>query len=242
MEADLRIPAGSTTVPAFFAAPDTEGHLSGIVVIHEIWGLNDDIRDITRRLAGEGYAALAPDLLVGTAMDGKVDPQLIQDMQDPAKKDAAQTRLRAVLAPIHAPEFAQDMLRKLRACVEKLHETCGNIAVMGFCFGGTYSFMLAAEEPILKAAVCFYGHPPQPQQIARIRCPVLALYGEKDEALMQSLPALRDEMNKQGKQFESHVYPDAGHAFFNKWNPQRYNKSAADDAWEKVKEFLKKNI
>jgi carboxymethylenebutenolidase len=118
----------------------------------------------------------------------------------------------------------------------------GNIGVIGFCFGGTYTFQLAIHDERIKAAVVFYGHPPEEGEIPNIHCPILAFYGDQDANLMQTLPALKENMGKHGKSFEAVVYPGVGHAFFNDTNARAYNREVADDAWKKTLAFLKANV
>jgi len=108
---------------------------------------------------------------------------------------------------------------------------------VGFCFGGTYAFALAASDDRIRAAIPFYGTAPAPDRIATIRCPVLALYGGQDPALMDALPGVRDEMASAGVDFSEHVYPDAPHAFFNDTS-SRYRPDEAEDAWDRALAFL----
>ncbi|MEJ0073492.1 MAG: dienelactone hydrolase family protein [Candidatus Saccharibacteria bacterium] len=106
------------------------------------------------------------------------------------------------------------------------------VAVTGFCFGGSYSFALAASEPRLKAAVPFYGHAnlEDIDALRKIACPILAFYGENDAGLMENLPNVKSEMEAAGVAFTAQVYPDCGHAFFNDTNPFAYNAPAAKDS------------
>ena len=238
LETNLSLPVDGADMPAFAVHPQNAEHAPGIILIHEIWGLNDNIRDIAQRFAGQGYSVLAPDLLKGTDIEGKVDPSIFQEMQDPTKRDEAQKKMRAALAPMQSPDFAAALLKKLRVCFAELQKSTEKIAVMGFCFGGSYSFAFAAEEPRITACIPFYGQPPSEEQIKRIQAPVLAFYGEQDQNLMQSLPLLKVQMQKHGKTFENHVYPQTGHAFFNDQNPRMYQKEAAEDAWKKSLAFL----
>ncbi len=117
----------------------------------------------------------------------------------------------------------------------------GRIAVVGFCFGGTYTFALAAADDRVRAAVPFYGTAPDPERIATIGCPVLALYGAHDPALIDALPAVRTDMAAAGIDFRDHVYPDAGHAFFNDAS-SRYSPEAAADAWTRTLAFLAEHL
>lgn len=215
-----------------------------VIIIHEIWGLNDQIKSVADRFANElGYLALAPDLMKGEMLE-TIDPSLLSDMHDPAKRDEAQKKMREATAPVNTPEFGQRTVKKLKACFEflKNHESSNDIVgVLGFCFGGTYAFALAGVEAELKFAIPFYGHPPTDDVVPNINCPVLAFYGDKDERLMKLLPELTEAMQKNGKNFRSIVYPGVGHAFFNDKNPVMYNAEAAGKAWEEVKKFLVTN-
>jgi carboxymethylenebutenolidase len=223
---------------------DPEGPVRGaVIVIHEIWGLVDHIKDIADRFAAEGYIAIAPDLLTGVGIPPEVGLQLIPLMfeTDDAKKSAAQPILRDKLAPLHAPEFGEWAVNALTTVVDYLAdqpEVDGNIAVVGYCFGGTYSFALAAADPRVRAAVPFYGQPPEATEVAAIGCPVLALYGQHDPSLMSNLPAVTAAMADAGVDFRPHVYPDSGHAFFNNTNPVTYRADDASDAWERTLAFL----
>jgi len=237
--------SNSITLPAFLASPEGKDTYPGIILIHEIWGLDDHIKDVTKRYAKEGYVVLAPDLFAGTPIENAVSPSLFAEMGDPAKRDEAQKKMRAALAPMQSPEFAKDMIHKLQMCFsyfEKQEKCNGAIGVLGFCFGGSYSFALATTQPKLKAAVSFYGQAPEADKIEAINCPVLAFYGEQDTNLIDHLDELKNNMKKYKKEFESVVYPNTGHAFFNDSNRNRYNKEASDDAWKKSLAFLSKNL
>ncbi|WP_026556190.1 dienelactone hydrolase family protein [Arthrobacter sp. 35W] len=214
----------------------------GLIVLHEVWGLVDHIKDVADRFAAEGYLVLAPDLLDGAGPSPSVLADLQEKMQDPQGRNEIQPQLRELMAPMRAPDFAAKALAGVQACFEHLNglESIGSlVGVVGFCFGGSYSFSLAVAEPRLKAAVPFYGHADfTAEQLRGITAPVLAFYGEKDERLMATLPALRESMKAAGVDFTAVVYPDAGHAFFNDTNAAAYREDDADDAWSRTLEFL----
>ncbi len=217
----------------------------GLIVIHEIWGLNDNIKNIADRFAEQGYSVIAPDLFHDVQFEGKIDQALLDEMHNPQTRDEAQKKMRAIMAPIMAPEFAKDAITKLKKCLDYLlsdEHVNGHIAVVGFCFGGSYSFHLSAKDQRIKAAVPFYGQPPAEDEILNIECPVLAFYGDQDKALMQSLPKLTEDMKKNDKNFEAMVYQNTGHAFFNDTNERMYNADAAKDSWNKVLVFLQENL
>ena len=242
MNANITLQDGT---PAYFTHPDGS-KTPAIVLIHEIWGLADHIKDVANRLRTEGYAVLAPNLFAGTSFTGKVDQTILNEMANPATRDEAQKKMREIFAPTRSPEFAEEMIKKLKTCFNFLFNevhTNGQIAVVGFCFGGTFSFALAIHEPRLKAAVVFYGRPPEPlDQVAKIQCPILAFYGEKDSALVEPLPRLNDAMRTYKKNFEYVIYPGTGHAFFNDTNLKMYNKDAAEDSWKRTLILLNKHF
>jgi carboxymethylenebutenolidase len=229
----------------FLAKPETPGKYPGLIIIHEIWGLKDHIKDVATRFSREGFVAIAPNFFSDIKFEEHVDQSILGEMQDPEKRDEAQKKMRTAFAPIQAPSFAEVMITKLEKTIDILlndPSANGQFACVGFCFGGTYTFSLATREPRLKAAVPFYGHPPALEQITNISCPVLAFYGEHDTNLTQGLPELKEAFAKYSKPFEAIVYPNCGHAFFNDTNPRTYNFPAALDAWERTLTFLHKNL
>ncbi len=237
MHKDVRI-AGT---PAYHSYPEGDRKHPGLILIEEIWGVNDHIKSVADRFAKEGYSVVAPELLPDDTF-ALLTPQMQKDLFDPEKRADVQPVLRAALQPIMQPEFARSTIEKLRACVDYVladPHTNGTVAVLGFCFGGTYAFHLAAHDLRVKAAVPFYGQPPSAEEIPNIHCPILALYGEEDHGIVQSLADLKEDMKKHGKNFEAIVYPGVGHAFFNDTNARQYNKQVADDAWAKATAFLK---
>ncbi|HEV2403185.1 MAG TPA: dienelactone hydrolase family protein [Candidatus Saccharimonadales bacterium] len=171
---------------------------------------------------------------------------LQEDLLNPKKRNAAQPRLRELTAPIRNPSFGTDTLVRLKGCFTYLYEQPDiykKVAVLGFCFGGTYSFSFAAREPRLKLALPFYGHSDQSiKELQSITCLVRAFYGERDEDLMKSLPQLREKMRLAGVDFITKVYPDCGHAFFNDTNAFAYNQAATTDAWQLVLGYLRRYV
>ncbi len=230
-------------IPAYIAG--RENNRAGIILIHEVWGLNKNIRSLTDRLAAQGYLVLAPDLISHTGITEKMDQSILAEAANPATRDEAQKKMRAIMTPIRSEEFGSETVERLKICFNFMRQeySLKKIAVMGFCFGGTYSYSLAVNEPDLAAALPFYGHAPEKEEeLAKISCPVMAFYGEKDTALVQDLPRLQNSMKKLNKDFRFKVYPNTGHAFMNDTNPTTYNKEAADDAWREALRFLKTHL
>jgi carboxymethylenebutenolidase len=218
-----------------------------VIVIHEIWGLVDHITDIADRFAEQGYLAIAPDLMTGIGVPPEVGLELHRLMffADEKERSERQPYLRERLDPIRAPEYAEWAVGALQKVVDYLEHqpgVDGRIAVTGFCFGGGYSFALAATDPRVRAALPFYGSAPAAVELAHISCPVLAFYGDTDERLMTLLPGLTETLRDAGIDFTAKVYPDTGHAFFNDTNATMYRPAAAADAWKRSLEFLEKNL
>lgn len=232
-------------IAAYRAEPEGQCK-GGIVLIHEVWGLTDHIKSVADRLAREGYLVLAPALLTGTDIERHMTPDMPKDLFNPETRNEVQPKVRALTAPLQTPEFARTTVAKLKACFDCLYEeaACGRkVAVMGFCFGGTYSFSLAVAEPRLLAAVPFYGHADQPaEELRSIVCPVLYFLGEHDGNLIAKLPALEERMHEAGVDVTVQVYENCGHAFFNDSNPYAYNKAAALDAWQRTLGFLETQL
>ncbi len=236
---------GGQKFEAYMATPKTEVK-GGIIVIHEVWGLVDHIKSVADRYASQGYIALAPDLLSETDIAAHATPELQEDLFNPQKRNAAQTKMRALMAPIQEPDFASKTISKLKVCFDYLYnlpEIKQRVAVNGFCFGGSYSYSLAIEEPRLKLTLPFYGHvTTEVSELAKIKSPIRAFYGQNDEGLISTLPAVSLAMKQAGVDFESKVYPDCAHAFFNDSNKFAYYEPAAKDAWERVLSYLSKYL
>ena len=217
----------------------------GLIVIHEIWGLVEHIKNVADRFAAEGYLAIAPDILSVIGLTPEVGAELhaLQTEPDEAKRLAGQPRMRELFSGMRSPDFAAGAVASLRKVVDYLESqpgVDGRIAVTGFCFGGTYSFALVAADPRVRAAVPWYGSAPPPEDIARIASPVLAIYGSIDERLMAALPEVTAAMADSGVDFTPKVYEGAKHAFFNDTG-SNYDRDAAADAWSLALEFLDKH-
>lgn len=232
-------------IPAYLAEPAGTPK-GGLIVIHEVWGLQSHTKSIADRLAKEGYVVIAPNLLSEIGITEELAGSLAEELFDPERRTQAQPKIRELMTPMQAPGFGEKTIARVRQCFEYLiarPELKEKIGVIGFCFGGTYSFSLAVHEPRLKIAIPFYGHADfTSEELSNISCPVLAFYGENDERLMEALPELKDNMKKAGVNFRAEVYKNAGHAFFNDTNRFAYNEGAAKDAWDKTISFLSDNL
>ena len=225
---DPRLPyaeAGDTLVYGHFAAPaDVFEPLPAVILIHEWWGLNDNVRAMADRLAGEGYMVLAVDMYAGkTAKSPEEARQLmLQVVEDP---DVGKDNIRS------AYEFLQ---------------TAGapHIGSLGWCFGGGWSLTTAQLFPDdLDAAVIYYGRVTDDEEALRpVSAPILGLFGAADQGIpVDSVESFRAALERLRKDHEIHIYPDVGHAFANPTG-QNYNADAAMDAWQKTLEFLDRHL
>lgn len=242
--------ANGSEFPADFGAYVVRptGELKGaLIVIHEIWGLVDHIKSIADRYAAEGYLVLAPDLLSSIGIEAQVGAELfaIRNSPDEKVRSEGQPRLRDAFSSISAPGYAEWAVAALRSAVDYLQQqpgVDGRVAVTGFCFGGTYTYALAAADPRVRAALPFYGGAPDAEGIARIDCPIYAFYGQNDPSLIDALPGVTETMQRAGVDFTTRVYSGTGHAFFNDTNPHTYDADAAADAWAEANAFLDRHL
>ena len=218
--------------PAYVSAPAGEPR-GAVILVHEIWGLVPHVEDVADRLAAQGYLVVAPDLLSDVGITPRAGAELfaLRDDPDEARRLAAQPRLREAFGLSRDPEFGRFAVGRLRAVLDELVALDDRVAVVGFCFGGTYAWALAAADDRVRAAVPFYGGAPDDEGIARVACPVLAIYGDRDERLMADLPRVRAAAAASGLAFEALVLSGAGHAFFNDTG-RAYVPQAAAQAWE----------
>jgi carboxymethylenebutenolidase len=241
----MHIPFDDGGIPVYLACKDGKEPRPALILIHEAWGLNDHIKSIADRLCSEGFMVLAPDLIANTDVEKVLDPKLQKILFDKKERVKHQPEIRAMFTPLHAPEFSNIAIKKLETCFDYLlsQDDIGKIGVMGFCFGGTYSFNLAINQPELAAAVPFYGHfEHEDEEVSRIMSPILAFYGDKDTDLTKHLPKLEKRMEEASKDFTYKIYPGCGHAFFNDTNALTSNKEAAEDSWDLALRFLNKHL
>ena len=222
--------AGGDSVRAFLVYPERPDDAPGLVVIHEIFGLTDWIRDVADRYAAEGFVAIAPDLLWGKAPGGGGTD---------AYPDGD-----AVVAAIRElpPHEVKARLDGAGAFLRSLPASNGRVGVVGFCWGGQQSFQYAAEQPRLSAAVVFYGSGPEPlSKLEDIRAPVLGLYGGDDQRVNATIPAIDSAMAAAGKRYDKEIYPGAGHGFLRE-DEAGANARAAAAAWPRSVAFLREAL
>ena len=215
-------PRGATD--GYLAAPEATGRYPGVLVIQEIWGLVENIKDITRRLAREGYVALAVDLY-----DGKTVTKL-EDGRSIREKISEEMMLKDINAGF-------EYLKSLP------NVKPNRIGSVGYCMGGGLSLRLACENRELAAAIVFYGRNPSPVDIIKnINCPILGNYAGEDKGITEAdVNLLKDTLKKYGKTHDIKIYPGAPHGFFNDTR-ESYRPEAAKDAWRRVLGFYSKYL
>jgi len=238
----ITIPVGDEQIEAYLATP-AGAVRGGVIVIHEIWGMQDHFRDIANRFADLGYVAVAPDVLSHAGIDPAVGAELARLRFEAGEEERTreQPRLREAFSATRSPDYTTWAVRALRAVVDLLAATPGvdgRIAVTGYCFGGGLSFQLAAADSRVRAALPYYGRAPEGAVLGAIEAPVLAFYGSLDEPLMATLPQLEAAAAAAGVDFRAVVYDGARHAFFNDTNATTYDEPAASDSWRQSIDFL----
>lgn len=217
-------PEGHGEVRGYLARPaGAEGPLPGVVVVHENRGLNPYIEDVARRLAVEGFVALAPDGL--TPLGGY-----------PGNDDEG----RAMQAELDPDKLLEDFMAAYDWLLAH-EDTTGSIGVVGFCYGGWVANQMAVRRPGLAAAVPFYGRQPSADEAAAIEAPLMIHYAEIDERVNEGAAAYEAALDAAGKTYEVYVYPGAQHGFHNDTTP-RYDEDAAELAWQRTVAFFKEEL
>ncbi|NJM79849.1 MAG: dienelactone hydrolase family protein [Flavobacterium sp.] len=217
-------PKGGKSIKGLLSKPSkSKKKLPGVIVVHENRGLNPYIEDVGRRTAIEGFITLAPDALSplggypGNDDDGR-------EMQKKRSRD--------------------EMLEDFIAAYEYLknHVACnGKVGVVGFCFGGWISNMMAVRLSSLNAAVPFYGGQPSKEEAIQIKAPLLLHYAGLDQRVNEGWPAYEAVLKEYKVEYTAHIYPEVNHGFHNNTTP-RYDEKAATLAWEQTIAFFKEKL
>jgi carboxymethylenebutenolidase len=217
-------PKGAGTIKGLLSKPaDAKGKLSGVVVVHENRGLNPHIEDVGRRAALAGFISISPDML--TPLGGY-----------PGTDDKGRE--------LQSQRDRNQMLEDFIAAFDylKTHPDCnGKVGVVGFCFGGWISNMMAVRIPELAAAVPFYGGQAPAEDVPKIKAPLLLHYAELDTRVNEGWPAYEAALKANNKEYTAHIYPNTNHGFHNDTTP-RYDKTAAELAWTRTVDFFKQKL
>jgi carboxymethylenebutenolidase len=213
-------------MPAYLARPEGDAPSPAVLVIQEAFGLNEHIKDVTRRIAAEGYVALAPDMFWrgGRGRTAGYDqlPKALQLMGE-LKDDAVVGDVGSAIGYLERQAFVR----------------AGRVGITGFCMGGRVSYLAACALPAkIRASAPFYGGGIPVERTASLAAPVLALFGEDDPFIpLDQVEKLKGEANRLGKAVDVVVYPKAPHGFFCN-ERDSYRPEAARDAWERLKKFF----
>ena len=230
------VPVGGDALPVYFARPATGTQLPVVLVVQEIFGVHAYIQDVCRRLAHEGYLAIAPELFFRQG--------------NPAAIDNVAEIISAIVAKVPDAQVMTD----LDACAAWAPSQGGNpaqLAITGFCWGGRITWLYAAHNPPLKAGVAWYGRldgapadntPQHPIDVAAaLHAPVLGLYGGQDQGIpVEDVDMMRDALTAAASPSEIVLYPDAPHAFHADYRPS-YRSAEAADGWERLLAWLRQH-
>jgi carboxymethylenebutenolidase len=222
---------GGKPIRAWLVYPERKDKAPVVIVIHEIFGLTDWIRAVADQLARDGFIAVAPDLLTGKGPSG-------------GNSDAFASRDDVVKAVQGLADADVDrQLDAVRQFGLGIPAGSGKVATIGFCWGGSTSFRYATHQPMLSAAVVYYGSAPDAAALANVQAPILALYGGDDERVNATIAPAQSAMKKLGKTFEPHVFEGAGHGFLRaQGDRDGANRRAAEQAWPLTVKFLQRTL
>lgn len=239
---EVKIPTESGDIPAYRAAPlGTKKKAPVLLVVHEIFGVHEHIKDVCRRLAKHGYFAIAPELF-----SRQGDPSTITEIKELQARIVSRAPDAQVLSDLDA---------SVAWAKQQPRTDATKLGITGFCWGGRITWLYAAHQPALKAGVAWYGrltgdrdtlHPKHPiDLVADLKAPVLGLYGGQDHGISQASvdemkAALQQTKTAIAKKTHIKVYPDAGHAFFADYRPS-YRKVDAEDAFKRLLTWFKQN-
>lgn len=232
---EVKIPAKDGDIPAYRACPEKGGPFPVVLVVQEIFGVHEHIKDVCRRLAKLGYLAIAPELYARQGDVSKLEREEIMKVVAKVPDDQVMGDLDAAVA--WAKKTGNGDTTKL--------------GITGFCWGGRIVWLYASHNKELKAGVAWYGRltgkatdlqPKFPiDVVGDLKCPVLGLYGEKDTGIpVKDVETMQAALKKASKTAEIDLFKDAPHAFFADYRPS-YKKDAAEDGWKKLQDWFKKH-
>lgn len=224
LTAMVHFPYQGQRVPGYLARPKDEEKHPGIVVIQEWWGLVDHIKDVAQRFAQEGFVALAPDLYHG-------------------KETFEPDEARKLSMELDQPRAVQEIESALAYLMGQPFSNGEKPGVIGYCMGGGLTLLTGCKSQRVGGIAVYYGRNPNPiDQVANLSCPMLGIYGKEDRGIPPSeVERLRAALTRYEKKADIHIYPKAGHAFFNDECPS-YAPEAAKDAWSCTPDFFRANL
>lgn len=255
--------SGGKSTDSFFCYPSKIGEKKpAILLIQEIWGVDEHIQDLARRYAEAGYFVAAPDLysrggkpparsagrinelkdfLDRAPMSVIMNPEQRSEFIRKEEPDRA-IRLTETMESIFNGRDMSGMAEILSDAASMLKSKIGasSVGTVGYCMGGALSFAMAADSSV-DASVVYYGNAPDPDALGKLRSPVLGLYGGEDHRISDAVPDVAAKLKAAGKSYEYRIYEGAQHAFFNDTRAS-YSYRASRDAWGRTLEFFRKNL
>lgn len=230
--ADVAMPAGGPKLRTWIVYPERKTKAPVVIVLQEIFGLTDWIRAVADQLAEDGFIAVAPDMLSGRGPNGG-------GTESVASRDDVVALVRGL-----TPEEVDARLDAVREYAVKIPAASGKVGTVGFCWGGGRSFGYAVHQPALGAAVVYYGTGPEDlASLARVKAPVLGLYGGDDARVDATIAPVAAEMKKLGKPYETEIYDGAGHGFLRAQSGRDgANLRATQKAWPRTLAFLRQHL
>lgn len=220
----ITYPGAKGTMSGYQAMPRTGGPFGAVIVIHENRGLNAHIKDVTRRMALEGFVALAPDFL-----------------SDQGGTPADEDKARDLFAKINVADVIANGVATI-AYLKGFAKANGSVGAVGFCWGGGVANQLAVAAPDLKAAVAYYGQQPKAADVPKIKAKLMLHYAGLDTRIDAGIADFKAALDKAGTNYKLFMYEGANHAFNNDTSAARYDKPAAELAWSRTVAFFKENL
>ena len=222
---DVNYPGAPGEIKAYMAVPkEAPAKLPAVIVIHENRGLNNHIKDVTRRIALEGFVAMAPDLLSPSG-------------GTPSDEDKAREMISALSGDITKSNLIAGL-----EFLKGFSKSTGNVGAIGFCWGGGWVNKLAVAAPDLKAGVAYYGMQVPADQVPSIKAPLMLHYAGLDERINKGIEDYKKALEADHKDFQIFIYDKVNHAFNNDTAAARYIQEAADLAWSRTIQFLKEKL
>ena len=229
VDREVHLPGKTVQIKAYAARPAgaSSDQLPAVIVVQEWWGLNPNIHDITRRVAREGYFAVAPDLYSRQGHKVATDPNTAGQLMAGLKKE----------------DGIEDLLATIGWIKTQKEANAARIGVTGFCMGGSYALLLPCSTRDIKAAAPFYGEVPPDDKLRELACPIFYGYGENDGWIQRrDVDRLSAALKKFGKHGEVKIYAGCSHGFFNDTRKDVYRPSEAKDAWDHMLKLFADNL
>jgi carboxymethylenebutenolidase len=224
---DVSYPGKGGILKAYCAAPAGAGPFPVVIVVQEWWGLNEHIKDVARRLAGEGYFAVAPDLYSRQGNRVTNDPNVAAELMEGLKPNDGIDDLLSTINWIKTQSAAQ----------------ATRIGIIGFCMGGSYATLLPCVTREIKAAAPFYGEIPPDEKLRALNCPIFYAYGANDGWIQRAdVDRLAAALRSFSKPGEVRVYRGCSHGFFNDTRADVYRAADARDAWARTLKLFDENL